>query len=193
MRGRIGATQGRQDWRASPVLKILAAFAVSGLLLVEEGCGSNTVAPSPPAAEEADLLAELPMAHPDAPQQLLRGFHEVEQGAWRWTMRRFSLVLQVPESATDKGIRLRLDLTVPEPVLRSRPEVTLSATAGGAPLAPETYRQPGDYAYLRHVRGLVPSQSAVRLDFELDHAIPPSPSDPRELGIVVRSVRLEPN
>jgi hypothetical protein len=173
-------------------MTILAACVASGMLLAE-GCGSNTVAPSPPPAEETDLLAALPMAHPDAPLQLLRGFHEVEQGAWRWTMQRFSLLLQVPELRAVKGIRLRLDLTVPEPVLRHFPAVTLSAAASGVKLAPATYRQPGDYTYIREVPQLALTRPVVRLEFTLDHSIPPSHSDPRELGIVIRSASLEPN
>jgi hypothetical protein len=58
----------------------------------------------------------------------------------------------------------------------------------GHDLGPETFLAGGEYNILRHV---ISRQSHLRLDCELNAALPPSASDPRELGIIVAALSAE--
>ena len=64
-------------------------------------------------------------------------------------------------------------------------------TAGGSALPPETYTTAGDYFYVREIPASLLTGDSLRVDFQLDKAIPPSSSDIRELGIIVLTVGLE--
>jgi hypothetical protein len=141
---------------------------------------------------EAGLVSTVHVADPAAGQQLLKGFHGVEQGAWRWTMGKFSVLLRPPRTAPAKGALLQLKLAVPDPVIDKLKSVTLSATVNGVALAPETYAQPGEYTYTRDVPARALQGEAVQVDFALDRFLAPGVADARELGIVVSMVGLEP-
>jgi len=81
---------------------------------------------------------------------------------------------------------------VPDPIIARLKTVSLSATVGGAKLAPETYTQSGEFTYTREVPATVLGGEAVKVDFALDKSLPPGEVDQRELGVVVSSVGLEP-
>lgn len=130
-------------------------------------------------------------ADPKAAFQLVKGFHEIEQNAWRWTAREFAVTLRPPAQAAEKGAVLRLKFAVPEPVIARLKAITLASRVGGAALAPETYAKPGDYVYTRDVPASALAGDVVSVEFSLDKAIPPSEADQRELGVVVTSVGLE--
>lgn len=157
------------------------------------GCRPPESAPVETIEEPA--VSELaPMVHaadPKAAFQLVKGFHEIEQNAWRWTMREFAVTLRPPAGAAERGAVLRLKFAIPEPVIAKLKMVTLTARAGGAALAPESYSKPGDYVYTREVPGSALAGDAVSVEFSLDKAIPPGEADQRELGVVVTSVGLE--
>jgi hypothetical protein len=50
----------------------------------------------------------------------------------------------------------------------------------------------GDYTYSRDVPPELLTGDAVTVEFTLDKALPPNPSDQRELGVIVQMVGLEP-
>jgi len=144
--------------------------------------------------EEAPVAPLAPMVHaadPKAAFQLVKGFYEIEQNAWRWTAREFAVTLRPPARADDKGAVLRLKLTVPEPVIAKLRSVRLSARVGDSVLEPETYSKPGEYIYARDVPASALAGDAVTVEFALDKALPPGEVDQRELGVVVTSVGLE--
>jgi hypothetical protein len=122
--------------------------------------------------------------------QLVSGFHDVEANAWRWTMQRFSVNLHPPARSSHQGAVLELHLTVPPPTIEKLGSITLSASIGGAALAPETYSKAGEYTYRRDVPATALGGDSARIDFQLDKAIPPGETDKRELGIVASSVAL---
>ena len=97
--------------------------------------------------------------------QLLAGWHQLENGAWRWTERRFSLWLA--EAAT-----VRMKLTVPPVVL-----CPLRLSTG------DTFDKAGEYEVEVRAGG-------GPLEWEVDHALAPSAEDGRERGIVVRAIEL---
>ena len=55
----------------------------------------------------------------------------------------------------------------------------------------ETYTAAGPYVYKRDVPGSLLGADSVKVDFQLDKAMPPNDQDKRELGVVVNSVALE--
>jgi hypothetical protein len=141
--------------------------------------------------EAQDLETMVHVADPRGSLQLVRGFHDVEQSAWRWTMRKFSVTLRPPAGAAQKGATLQLKFAVPDPVIERLKDITLVANVQGVPLESETCRKPGEYTYTRDVPARAFSGDAVTVDFALDKVLPPSASDNRELGVVVSSVGFE--
>jgi SAM-dependent methyltransferase len=109
--------------------------------------------------------------------QPVDGWHILENGAWRWTKRRFSIVV-VPGAQ-----RLTLKLTVP-PNLEL--PLTLTARTAGALLATHTLTQPGDYECAQQI----PPGAEVLVEFQLDRALPPDATDSRERAIIVRAIEL---
>ena len=142
--------------------------------------------------EAPGMASTVHMGDPQIGNQLVSGFYGIEQNAWRWTGRRFSLVLRPPSGASQKGATLQLRLTVPPVVIEKLKTIALSATIGGSTLPPETYTQAGNYTYTREVAPALLAGESVRVDFQLDKSIPPSGADRRELGIIVASIGLEP-
>jgi hypothetical protein len=142
-------------------------------------------------AGEAGMASTIHMGDPQTEAQLIGGFYGIEQNAWRWTGRRFSLVLRRPFGAAQKGAFLQLRLTVPPVVIEKLKTISLSTTIGGSALPPETYTQAGDYIYTREVAPALLAGESVRVDFQLDKSLPPSGADLRELGVVVLNAGLE--
>ena len=139
----------------------------------------------------APMASTVHMGDPQVEAQLIGGFYGIEQSAWRWTGRRFSVVLRPPSGASQKGATLQVRLTVPPVIVEKLKTISLSATIGGSALPPETYTQVGDYTYTREVAPALLSGGSVRVDFELDKSMPPAGADARDLGLVVLSAGLE--
>ncbi len=175
-------------------MRRLTCFGLAGLLGLALVCcrrGPETVPASATQEETQELASMIHVADPRASLQLVKGFHEVEQNAWRWTMARFAVTLRAPAGASQKGATLVLKGAVPDPVIAKLGSVTLTANVEGVPLAAETFSKPGDYTYRRDVPpGAFPAE-AVTVNFVLDKALAPGEADHRELGLVVTSVGFE--
>jgi hypothetical protein len=157
------------------------------------GCSSNEpqlVHPIEESEEEAVLLSTLDVADPRAVDQLVEGFHQLENGAWRWTERKFSVVVKSPGSSGEAPTAV-FRLTVPEVVTQRLGPVTLTAQANGASLGSATYDEPGDYVFLKELPAESSGQEMVRLDFELDKALPAGDPDYRELAVIAHSIGLK--
>lgn len=176
------------DRRRRAVLAICLAL----LALGSAGCKRHRRVHVQKTDEELpSLMSVLHVADPRANAQLLSGFHGVEQNAWRWTEQRFSVLLRPPRHADQKGGRLQLNFTIPDVVIRKLKTVSLSATANGQPLAPETYTQPGQFTYSRDVPAQVLAGETAKVEFALNKAVPPGDLDRRELGVIVLSVGFD--
>jgi len=143
----------------------------------------ETSAPRPAAGVQ--------VADPRAVPQLVSGWWDVEDHAWRWTARKFAVVLRAPIGSARRGAILRFRFTLPDVVFSRFKEVILSASMQGKLLAPETYRQPGAALYTRDIPPDLFSKPSVRIDFELDHSFTPGNGDSRDLGVIARSMGLE--
>lgn len=136
------------------------------------------------------IASEIDMANPAIAKQLLSGFYGVENHAWRWTARRFSVALETPADAAQNGATLRLHFYVSDAQAKKLGPMTLSAKVNDATLPSQTYAGSGQFTYAREVSSSVLQQQMVPVDFSFDKATPPSGAEARELGVVVTSVEL---
>jgi hypothetical protein len=166
--------------------------ALSVCLLLLGGCKRRKRAGVAVTDEEGGALASvIYMADPKTAPQLLKGFHAIESNAWRWTMGHFAVALRPPRNSAVNGARLRLKFSIAEALIARAKQVTLSASVAGAPLAPETYTQAGEFEYVRDVDPKLLAGEAVNVEFALDNFIPSGAIEDRELGLIVASVGFE--
>jgi hypothetical protein len=175
-------------------LPLLAAGLVLALALAPLGCKREPKTVKVAAAEgEAPALAStVRVSEASQEPQLLDGFYNVEANSWRWTAKQFRVVLRPPIGAAQSGATLVMALTVPQVAIDHAKSLMLSASIEGTPLPPETYTKSGQYEFKRDVPASALSKQAVRIQFTLDNAIPPTGAERRELGIIVASVGLQP-
>ncbi len=142
-------------------------------------------------AEGPQITSLVHTGDPKSETQLVNGFYGIEQGAWRWTAQQFSVLLRPPAGAAQKGATLKMQLSVSDATITALKTITLSGTAGGATLSPETYTQAGPFTYSRDVPPGQLAGDSIRIDFQLDKALPPRGTDLRGLGLIVSSIALE--
>src|SRR5580704_11413362 len=174
---------------------IAAATAVLCAALVITSCGKNTptVQNEEPAAAKAPMVSILKMNDPSAKDQLVRGVYGLESGMWRWTGGNFEVVLKTPPGAAQKGATLTLALVASDALLKELHSQSLSAAIGSKTLKTEKYLDPGAHTFSADVPAALLAGDTVVVDFTLDNALPPGPTDRRELGVIVTSVGLETN
>jgi hypothetical protein len=100
--------------------------------------------------------------------QLLSGWHALENNAWRWTARKFTIAVASPGTLT-------LRCTVPESLT---PPVRLQ-WAGDQTV----FHAAGDYPLAIRV-------GAGVLEFEVDQCLAPDSTDARERALIVHSVEV---
>src|ERR1700733_12332997 len=127
---------------------------------------------------------------PNVAAHFAKGFYGVEQNSWRWTGKEFAVDLSPPLHSDQKGAQLVMKLAVPDAVIQKLTSVQLSASIGGYKLEPEIYTKPGQFTYTRDVPADKLQSDVVRIDFSVDHTLPPTDTDVRQLGIIVSEVGL---
>ena len=172
-------------------LRWCCSALLATLVLATLGCKRQQTVVQPAGKDAPPMASTIHMGDPQTAPQLLGGFYGIEDNAWRWTARRFSLTLRRPSGASYNGATLQLRLTLPPVVIEKLKTIALSATIGGSALPPETYTRAGDYTYTREVAPALLAGESVRVDFQLDKSIPPSGADLRDLGVVALSAGLE--
>jgi len=156
------------------------------LLLVGVGCKRRNKS----SAQTQLPLSTIFAGDPKVASQFAKGFYNVEGNAWRWTGKEFAVDLSEPLHSDQKGAQLVMKLAVPEVVIQKLTSVQLSAAVQGYKLEPQVYTKPGQYTYTRDVPADKLQSGVVRIDFALDHTLPPAETDVRELGIIVTEVGL---
>ena len=177
--------------RRSALARLCGTLLLTVLVLTPIACKKKKVRVGATDEETPRMLSVLNMGDPKVEPQLITGFHGIEAAAWRWTARQFTVALKPPFGSGQKGAKLTVKLTVPPVTIEKLKNVSLSATAGGSSLPPETYTTPGDYFYVREIPASLLTGDSLRVDFQLDKAMPPSAADIRELGIIVLNIGLE--
>lgn len=151
----------------------------------------NTVDSDPVRSEgdeRAFCLLQSRLAHYGAGVQLLKGWHELEQGSWRWTERCFSALIKTPAA---ERVTLHLAFRILPGPLAALGPLTLGASVNGAVLPAETYSAPGDHTYIRNIPRSALGAPNIQVEFQIDKALAPSDADRRELGLIVSSLDLE--
>ena len=82
--------------------------------------------------------------------------------------------LSPPLHSDQKGAQLVMKLAVPDAVIQKLTSVQLSASIQGYKFEPQIYTKSGQYTYTRDVPADKLQTDAVRIDFALDHALPPT-------------------
>jgi hypothetical protein len=173
-----------------PVRHRCLTFLLLAALCIVSGCGPPDL--SGRTEEEPPLPSpEVQVADPQTSTQLISGWYGVEHHAWRWTARKFAVLLRPPVRSAVTGATLIFDFTLPDVVISRLGSVTLAACFQGTRLAPETFRKAGVARYVREVPASLLSGKLARFDFELDKAMVPGGGDTRELGVVANRVGLE--
>ncbi len=144
-------------------------------------------------AAKAPIVSLLKMNDPAAKDQLLRGVYGLESGTWRWTGGNFAIVLKTPPGASEKGATLTLNLVVSDAVLSQVHSQSLTAAIGNKTLKSEKYLDPGGHTFTADIPAASLTGDTVTIDFSLDNALPPGPTDRRELGVIITAVDIETN
>jgi len=155
------------------------------LLLVGDSCKSRKPRQEILVDDNEPVVRERVAANDaSVASQLVRGFYEVESGAWRWTMPRFSIRFQVPAGARQKGAVLRSELVLPEVIFRSTGPVALEVSAAGQQLGAQTMPTAGNHTLQWNIPAEALVTETITLDFRLGKSVPPGAVDPRELGLI---------
>jgi len=156
------------------------------------GCHRDQIIrPEPTEEGSVGLSPSIYMGDPRSTVQLVRGFHQIEENAWRWTMGRFTLIFRRPDTPAGKRTVLVLRGNVPDSLLKKVGPVTLTALLGPDPVGQITISKPGPVTLEADVPNSLLTGETVTFDFVLDKFAPPGLLDPRELGIIVISASLE--
>lgn len=107
--------------------------------------------------------------------RLTHGWNTLEADGWRWTRRRFGMVLDSPAPARKIELHFRI---VPE-LLEAASPLVLSMSIDGIMMPPVSYSTPGDHVYAERI-GLKSGRCDVQ--FHISHAMD---LDERELGLIV--------
>ncbi len=141
-------------------------------------------------AHDCFLRTAMDVADPKVEDQLLFGFYDVSDNAWRWTARKFAVVLQRPDGSAESGARLCLRFFVPDNEIRTLGSVQITAQISAYRLRSMTINKGGSYEYVADIPKGALFAEILFVNFILDKAMPPSQKDARELGIVVSSIQL---
>lgn len=173
------------------IFRTLCVALLAAVAFSPAGCKRKRRAKIQVDEQNTGLATMVNVADPRTSVQLLRGFHEVENNAWRWTTHDFLVSLKPPAGAAQKGAVLALSFTVPPVLVEREKSVTVSAVVNGYATAPQTYDKVGEYVYRRDIPASVLGGEAAVAEFKVDKAMPPSAQDQRELALVVSKVGFE--
>ena len=163
------------------------------LVVLAGGCKKREPIKSEPTDESGvTLKSVIKTSDPQSAIQLLKGFHEIEQGAWRWTASHFIVSLKTPVGAAERGGILTMTFAAPEPVLQKSGAITVKAKSGGTELGSQTYSSTGQYTFKADVPATLLKSEALTVEFTTDKFLPSSGSDLRELALIVSSVGVDP-
>jgi hypothetical protein len=130
------------------------------------------------------------MSDPSTVGQLTEGFYGLEGNKWRWTAGQFSVFLQPPPGADDKGGYLQLAFFIPGDQLAKIGPMKLTASVEDLDLEGQTITQGGFLTYSRAVPAEALKSNLVRVYFSFDKSYLPGNGDARSLGAVVSKVSL---
>jgi hypothetical protein len=115
--------------------------------------------------------------------QLISGWYSVEDGAWRWMMKRSEVVLRTLE---DPRLTFAMQLYFPPGYMQhAGGPVTVSVRMNGKPLTTQSYAAPGSYRLEAMVPPGLASFPTSTVNIRLNRTLPPSGGEQRDLGAIV--------
>ena len=173
-------------------MRYASLFLLAGLCAVAVACKPLGPIKLQPTVEDPPALGSaIQFNEPPKGNQVLRGFYDLQNNAWRWTGPRFAVILASPPGADTRGARLVLDFNLPDASITSLHELTVTARINHVSLAPETFNTQGPHQYQRDVPASAFQNHDVTLDFSVDKFLTP-PNDGRNLALIVTAIALEP-
>ncbi|MBC7927379.1 MAG: hypothetical protein H7039_17145 [Bryobacteraceae bacterium] len=167
-------------------------IGILALVVVSAGCSKREIIhPEPTEEGTISLTPVVNMAEGRSALQLVRGFHQVEQNAWRWTMGKFAITLRPPEGSRQRGAKLFVKFAALETTISRLGPITLTAVHGKQSLGFYTAKAAGQYTFQADVSSEALQEETATFDFVLDKFLPAGTLDGRELGVVVSSIGLE--
>ena len=171
---------------------MVIGLGVALLLSPLGGCKRRRRAPTEAAKESpTELATMLGMGDPRSAIQLTKGFHEIENGGWRWSEKEFSASLKAPSSGSQKGATLVLKFSIVDASIAKLGPMSLTAKVGSTTCPAQRYDKAGTYEFKCDVPAASLGGGLVAVDFALDKALPVTAVDARELGLVVAMVGFE--
>jgi hypothetical protein len=171
-------------------MRIGVVLALAAVLCAGPACKRKRGSPSQSAQEAKRIPLTVTIGDPRAAQQLVNGFFDIEDGAWRWTTKQFTIELGTPIGASGRGATLEFHFSIPEAVIAANRSLTLSAAVDGNVLPPQTYTQAGVAVYKQDVPGSLLNKESVKVVFEVDKTFTPGGADTRALGVIATSASL---
>ena len=168
----------------------MLTLVLAAPLLLSIGCKGKRKWATPEPLVESAFPTSISLGAADSGAQLLSGFYPVEEN-WRWTKKDFSVVLGRPAGAVERGAAIVLAFHIPDVIIQKLTSIALYASVNGVMLPSETYDKSGDYTYVHDLPPASFTGEKVTIDFHLNKALAPTPSVPRELGIVATAVRFK--
>src|SRR6266568_3169366 len=103
----------------NPLFSRRMAIALAVCLLLPAGCRNRDrkIRVQQTDEDTATLASVIHMGDPKAAPQLLSGFYNIEENAWRWTMGKFAVALRPPRNASVRGATLHLKFVIPPAVI----------------------------------------------------------------------------
>jgi hypothetical protein len=157
---------------------MLFCFALPFLLLTFTGQACRK-----PGPQNVIRMADL-----HTQRQLLKGFYQLEAGAWRWTNKDFSVMIKVPGGAAKNGGVLTLQGSIPPDAVQNAP-LEISSRIAGQPLEKKSFSKPGEIIYRVDVPASALTNPLIAADFDLSstHRVP---GDARDLGVIATVISL---
>ena len=140
--------------------------------------------------EPKTASSALEMADPSIAGQLLKGFYPVEEKSFRWVGRSFSVALKPPPHARADGLRLIVNLYLPEAEIRDIGPLTLSATLDGKTLGVQVFTEPGSFDFIRDLSAGDVDTNILPLQFCFDKSFQAGGDDRRKLAGIIRGISL---
>lgn len=123
---------------------------------------------------------------PEAPEHFVSGIRpELNDGSWRWALKSATLQFQLPDT---RGVKLRIDLTVPEVTFQQTGPVKIAVFVDGHELDTIDFPQPGPKLWEKPVpKEWLSTTHPVLVRLEIDK-IYKSPTDGAERGYILSKI-----
>jgi len=138
----------------------------------------------------SQLTSVVNVADPRAAVQMLRGFHELESNAWRWTASKFAVALRPPKD-TSGGVKVYAEIVVADAVVDKVGLPTVTVTMDGRALPPAKIVKTGPQRVEWDVPAELLKSDVVTAEFSVDKFLAAGQVEQRELGLIVSVAGLQ--